>query len=77
MLYKNTPDTLNMHDFKAFVNRHPVGSKISIWVSEANPNFVLLHKPSGMSVFIKLLVPYALVWGGANYVVMKVGAYAI
>ncbi|GAB1257902.1 hypothetical protein NBRC116495_25200 [Aurantivibrio plasticivorans] len=39
--YTGHVDTLNIHDFKAFTKRHPVGSYLDIWVSPKKPNFVM------------------------------------
>ncbi len=75
--YRGKPDTYNMHDFKAFTERHPVGSSIQVWAAASNPNFVMFSKPSNISIFVKILVPYAAVWGIANFLVMKIGAHTL
>lgn len=56
--YESNVDTLKLHDFRAFVEAHPVGSRLTIYVSPKNPSFSSFSQPNSFYVLARIALPY-------------------
>lgn len=66
MQYKGKVDHRMMANHQGYVERHPVGSCLNVYVSNSRPDFSMVQKPTTFEILLKIIAPYLAVLGVLN-----------